>query len=178
MLIDLLLDFFNVVANLKNIPRQGWIDKLLIDSPESVSDHSYSMTVMCLVYSEILKLDTLKVLKMSLIHDLAESKTGDLTPEQISKEEKQNIENQTMNEIIKNLPSQLEKEFIILWKEFQEEISLESKLVHQIDKLEMVLQAKIYEKEGFTPIQPFLDSAETHLKNNELKELFLKIIKQ
>ncbi|MDH3501691.1 MAG: HD domain-containing protein, partial [Nitrosopumilus sp.] len=71
----MLLDFFNTVINLKNIPRQGWIDKLGLETPESVSDHTFSMTVMSLIFSEIQKLDTLKVLKMSLIHDLTESFT-------------------------------------------------------------------------------------------------------
>ena len=87
----LLLDFFNIIANLKTIPRQGWIDKLKIENPESVSDHTFSMSVMAMIFSDIQKLDTLKVLKMSLLHDIAESYTGDITPEQIPKEEKTNL---------------------------------------------------------------------------------------
>lgn len=174
----LLLDFFNIVANLKNVPRQGWIDKLKVEHSESVSDHTYSMTVMGLIYSEILKLDTLKVLKMSLLHDLVESKTGDITPNQISKKEKLLLEKRTMTDILNKLPEELEKEFTILWDEFQENTSSESVLVHELDKLEMALQAKIYEKKGFSEIQSFLDSTESHIKNNELKELFTKIIKQ
>jgi len=82
----LLLDFFNIVASLKTIPRQGWIDKLNIENPESVSDHTFSMSVMAMIFSDIQKLDTLKVLRMSLLHDVAESHTGDITPGQISKE--------------------------------------------------------------------------------------------
>ena len=47
------LDFFKTAANLKKIPRQGWIDKLSIDNPESVADHSYSMAIMSMLISDL-----------------------------------------------------------------------------------------------------------------------------
>ena len=40
------------------------------------------------------------MLKMILLHDLAESKIGDFTPNQISKEKKIKIENNAYDEII------------------------------------------------------------------------------
>ncbi|MCV0372575.1 MAG: HD domain-containing protein [Nitrosarchaeum sp.] len=174
----MLLDFFNTVANLKNIPRQGWFDKLGIEKPESVSDHTFSMTVMAMIFSDLQRLDTLKILKMSLLHDLAESVTGDMTPSQISKEDKAVLETQHMTEILKNLPSELEREFLELWHEFQQNLTPESRMVHELDKLEMALQAKIYEKNGFGEIQSFLDSAQNQIQNSELKEWLRKIINQ
>jgi len=174
----LLLDFFNTVINLKNIPRQGWIDKLGLETSESVSDHTFSMTVMSLIFSEIQKLDTLKVLKMSLIHDLTESLTGDLTPNQISKQEKIKLEKITMNKILQDLPKELQAQLLVIWDEYLEQKTPESIMVHELDKLEMALQAKIYEKKGNFDIQSFLDSAEQGIKNRKLKELFTKIINQ
>lgn len=174
----MLLDFFNTVANLKNIPRQGWIDKLGIEKPESVSDHTFSMTVMAMIFSDLQRLDTLKILKMCLLHDLAESVTGDMTPSQISKEDKAVLETQHMAEILKNLPSELEREFLELWHEFQQNLTPESRMVHELDKLEMALQAKIYEKNGFSEVQSFLDSAQNQIQNIELKEWLRKIINQ
>lgn len=174
----MLLDFFNIVANLKNIPRQGWIDKLNIQNPESVADHTFSLTMMSMIYSDIRNLDTLKVLKMSLLHDLVESTTGDFTPNQITKKEKTIIENKAFNKIIKHLPKKISDEFLILWKELQNNSTPESKLVHELDKLEMVLQAKIYEKKGDNNIESFLISSKKYIQNKELKELFKKIINQ
>jgi len=75
------LDFFKNALNLKNISRQGWIDKLSIKDPESVADHSYSMAIMAMVISDLENYDSEKILKMVLLHDLAESKIGDFTPE-------------------------------------------------------------------------------------------------
>ena len=49
----MMFNFFKIAANLKNISRQGWIDKLSIDDPESVADHSYSMAIMSMVISDL-----------------------------------------------------------------------------------------------------------------------------
>jgi putative hydrolase of HD superfamily len=97
-----MLDFFKTAANLKKIPRQGWIDELSLNNPESVADHSYSMAIMSMVISDLEKYDSEKILKMVLLHDLSESYIGDYTPEQISKEKKNKLENDAFNEIIKN----------------------------------------------------------------------------
>ena len=56
-----ILDFFKTAVNLKNISRQGWIDKLSIEHPESVADHSYSMAIMGMVISDLEKYDTEKI---------------------------------------------------------------------------------------------------------------------
>ena len=146
------LDFFKNALNLKKISRQGWIDKLSIEHPESVADHSYSMAIMGMVISDFENHDTEKILKMILLHDLAESKIGDFTPEQITNAE--------------------------IWKEYQNQISVESQFVHQIDRLEMALQAKMYEKSGSSKenIATFLQTAKSDITHPKLKELFTKIV--
>ena len=44
-----ILNFLKYSLNLKNVQRQGWIDKLSIQNPESVADHSYSMAMMAMM---------------------------------------------------------------------------------------------------------------------------------
>ena len=173
-----ILDFFKDASNLKNIPRQGWIDKLSIDHPESVADHSYSMSIMAMIISDLGNYDFEKILKMVLLHDLAESKIGDFTPGQISKDEKEKIENQAFHEIIEKLPNSIKLEYVEIWKEYQNQISVESQFVHQIDRLEMALQAKIYEKSGSSKenIATFLQTAKSDITHPKLKELFTKIM--
>ena len=87
-----ILDFLTYSLNLKNVHRQGWIDKLSIENPESVADHSYSMAIMAMILSDLENYDSEKILKMTLLHDLAESKIGDITPEQMTPENKMEIE--------------------------------------------------------------------------------------
>ena len=175
----MILDFLKTAINLKKISRQGWIDKLSLDNPESVADHSYSMAIIGMVISDLQNYDSEKIIKMILLHDLAESKIGDHIPEQLSKEEKNKLENNAFDEIIKNLPNLIKLQYSQIWQEYQKNNSPESKIVHQIDKLEMTLQAKIYEKDGYSQnkLESFFESARIGITDPKLKELFTKIIK-
>ena len=174
----MVLNFLKTAANLKKISRQGWIDKLSINHPESVADHSYSMAIMAMIISDIRKHDSEKILKMVLLHDLAEAIIGDFTPNQLNLEIKRMLENNAFNEIVDTLPENIKSQYLQIWKEYQEKISVESKLVHQIDRLEMALQAKLYQKEGHSEnkLESFFESAKKDIVDPELKELFTKIV--
>ena len=173
----MMLDFFKIALNLKKIPRQGWIDKLTMDNPESVADHSYSMALMSMVISDLENYNSEKILKMVLLHDLAESKIGDYTPGQIGSDEKKKLEQNAFLEIIERLPQSIKSDYLKIWQEYEDNISAESKLVHQIDKLEMVLQAKDYEKKGYPKekMESFFESSKKEITDPKLKELFTKI---
>jgi len=173
----LILDFLKIAANLKTVLRQGWIDKLSIKNPESVADHTYSMAIIGMVLSDSQKYNTEKILKMVLLHDLAESITGDFTPEQKSKEEKIILENNTIEKIFTHLPENLQNQYLHLWKEYQKNDSKEANFVHQIDKLEMALQAKIYSNQNnsFKDFLPFFDSAQKEIDNPILLKLFKQL---
>jgi len=174
----MIVDFFKSAINLKKISRQGWINKLNIDKSESVADHSFMMTVMSMVISDLTNQNSEKIMKMALLHDLAESKIGDLVPGQIDKEEKIRLENNAFMEIVDKLPNKIKTEYLQLWKEYQENISEESKIIHQIDKLEMSLQAKTYQKEGhpIEKLETFFNSAKNDISNPTLKKIFLEIV--
>ena len=173
----MILNFFHISANLKKIPRQGWIDKLSVNHPESVADHVFSMAIMGMIFSDLENQDTEKILKIILLHDLAESIMGDMTPDQISKEEKIVLENKTMKNILKNLPPSIQKQYGLLWEEYQSNNSKEAKIVHQLDKLEMALQAKIYFNEGYPEekLTSFFNSSKSEITDPKLLELFKKI---
>jgi putative hydrolase of HD superfamily len=170
----MILDFFKNAIKLKNISRQGWINKLSLKHPESVADHSYSMAIIGMIISDLENYDSEKILKMILLHDLAESKIGDYTPDEIDAADKEKIENNAFFEITKKLPSTIKSQYDEIWKEYQNHITPESKIVHQIDKLEMALQAKTYQKEGASKekIASFLESARISITHPKLKELF------
>ena len=170
-------NFFFQIANLKNIPRTGWKTKLHISNPESVADHSYMMTVMAMIMSDIKNLNTEKIIKMSLLHDWAESKIGDFMPDEIAPDKKIVLEENAMNEILGILPNPVKDDYSTIWNEYQDMVSSESKLVHEIDKLEMALQAKIYEKDTDPEkIKLFVTSAVEQVLDNDLKKILSEII--
>ena len=173
----MLFDFFNIVEELKKIPRKGWKEKLGLQNPESVADHSYLTAIMAMVISDLNGLDTQKILKMSLLHDLPESITGDLMPEEISKNDKAELENQTMFDIFLKLPQNLADNYSKIWYEYQEAKSKEAKLVHEVDRLEMALQARKYLSEGIPQdkLEIFFSSARRDIKSKEILEILDEI---
>lgn len=173
----MLEDFFKIIIDLKNVQRKGWKHKLEVKNPESVADHSFSMALMAMILSELHKLDTKKIVKMTLLHDLVESVVGDFTPEEISKPKKLELENTAMEKILNILPENLIEGYQNIWNEFQLRNSEEAIFVHEIDKFEMVFQAKHYVDKGYSKekIQSFLDTANTEIKNKHLKEIMSKL---
>lgn len=169
-----LLSFFRIVCNLKTIKRSGWIHKSNITSPESVADHSYSMCMMSMILAEIMNLDSGYIMKMVIIHDLAESMVGDHMPDNKSSEEKQLLEDQAMKNIISKLPNSLRKTYLRIWNEYINNITVNAKFVHNMDKLEMALQAKEYEFEGYPKevLQPFIKSATDYISNERFDLVF------
>jgi putative hydrolase of HD superfamily len=170
--------FFQRVLDLKTVPRQGWKNKLKINNPESVADHSYSTSVMSMVLSDLEGLDTGKIIRMALIHDLAESVIGDITPDKITNDEKIIKENQAMRQILKNLPDKIAESYFIIWKEYQNNSSQESNLLHDIDKLEMACQAKFYQENGIPKekLLTFYNTAKMEIENKNLRSILSNFI--
>jgi putative hydrolase of HD superfamily len=141
---ETLIGFLEAAGKLKQIPRTGWID-LGIPHPESVADHSYRAALAAMLLSDSLGLDTLKVVRMSLLHDLAESETGDLTPSQKDENHEQ-LEDEAMTQILSTLMEPTRGLYLDAWREFKSKETDEAVLVNDADKIEMVLQASEYQK--------------------------------
>jgi putative hydrolase of HD superfamily len=169
--ISLFLDHF---YKLKEIERAGWRSKLRLDNPESVAEHTLTMVVITLLYAEYSNYPlakTIKIIKMILIHDLGESIIGDYTPESIEFEKKKIIENNAINKIIAKIPwNTIKKKYFNIWKEFNENKTDTSKLIHLMDKLEMAMQAKYYLENNKNikknDVKPFFESALRYVTEN------------
>ena len=171
-------EFFFQIAELKKLPRSGWKIKVGLKDSESVAEHSYMMSVMSMVLSDMKSLNSEKVLKMTILHDWAESKIGDFMPEQIGYEKKSELENYAMGEILESLPQKIQSEYNGIWDEFLARDTSEARLVHELDKLEMALQAKIYEKDvDPEKVKPFIISAVEQIIDPDVKKILVDILK-
>lgn len=170
------VDFFRHAARLKRISRQGWVDSG-ISNPESVADHSYSVAVMAMLLSDARSLDTCRVLRMALLHDLAESKVGDLTPGAMDRSKKITLETKALKEITAGLPPSIRAEYMAIWEEYVENRTDESELVHHADKIEMALQAALYAEGGHPEdeMRRFVESAESEIRDHSLNRLLKEI---
>ena len=171
-------EFFFQIAGLKKLPRSGWKIKVGLNNSESVAEHSYMMSVMAMVLSDLKSLNSEKVIKMSILHDWAESKIGDFMPDEIGYDKKSELENYAMAEILESLPQTIKSDYQNIWDEFLVRDTPESRLVHELDKLEMALQAKIYEKDVDPErVKPFIISAVEQIIDPDLKKILVDILK-
>jgi putative hydrolase of HD superfamily len=159
------------LLQLKNLKRTGWISKAKILKAESVADHSFSLTALSMVFSDLLGLDTEKVMKMCIIHDLAESIIGDYMPDELSIVEKKKKEDDAMEIVISSFPDKISLLYSKMWKEFSSNQTKEARLVKQLDKVEMFLQANQYLKNGYSYefLSPFLHVLD-NIGRGEIKE--------
>jgi putative hydrolase of HD superfamily len=144
-------DLLEAAGLLKRVKRSGWLKKAGITfDRESVADHSYRMAIIALLVGTEFQIDAWKLVRMCLVHDIAESVLGDRMPE-----EKKSLlshrqeENRVVHEILKKLPSRSETILERDWSELLESKTLEAKLARKIDRLEMVLQARDYMRMGY-----------------------------
>jgi putative hydrolase of HD superfamily len=98
------------------------------------------------------KINIPRCTKMALIHDMAESLVGDLTPvDGVPKAEKNRREAATMDYICDNLLGKVHggragKDIREIWQEYEDSETLESQFVHDVDKVELILQMVEYER--------------------------------
>ena len=162
---------FLQILSLKRTKRTGWVRRG-IRHPESVADHSFGCALLALLLAPHLEgVDENTLLKMILIHDLAESDptVGDITPfDGVSAAEKHQREEVAMQKICSALENG--DELLALWNDYEEKISPEAKIAHQIDKLEMALQARDYEQSEKIDLSEFVKEAKGKMEDPPLKK--------
>ena len=162
-------------AKLKSVPRTGWLDRGVEPvQVESVADHSFGVALLawaCALQrrAEGAVIDPERVLKLAIIHDLAEAETGDSTPYDpaaIPSEHepagrraflntrhrrdtdrgaaKRAQEDAVMRGLLDALPGSPRSELEELWDELHLGTSGEARFVKQIDRLETFLQSLFY----------------------------------
>ncbi|PVH73474.1 hypothetical protein DL98DRAFT_519889 [Cadophora sp. DSE1049] len=145
--------FFHMLERLKTTKREGW-RRFGISHGESISDHMYRMSIITMLAPPSLssKLNIPHCTKMALVHDMAEALVGDITPvDGVAKHEKNRRESTTMDYFTKSLLGRVHggisgQELKAVWQEYEDSETLESQFVHDVDKIELVLQMVEYER--------------------------------
>lgn len=138
-----LLDFFKISALLKDELRHSWTVKC---RQESVADHCWRLALMVMVCSSYFpdEFDVLKAIKMALIHDLGEIYERDLHFLEVNKSnlvrKKRALSEEKAVLKLCNLLKIEGSSIFNLWKEFEENKSLESQVVNCLDKIEVCIQ--------------------------------------
>jgi putative hydrolase of HD superfamily len=172
-----LIEAFFEFNQLKQLYRQGW---LRVGIPpercESVAEHSLGVALLGLFVADTYfpEADASKVVRIALLHDLGEARVGDITPHDgVRAGDKHARERRAVEEILGRLPKGAE--YIALWEEYERGTSFEARLVKQVDRLEMGLQALVYEHQGFGDLSQFFASVEKALEAPELRAVLTEL---
>ncbi|KAH6818543.1 Metal-dependent phosphohydrolase [Perilla frutescens var. frutescens] len=153
------IDFLTLCHRLKTTKRAGWVRRG-VQEPESIADHMYRMGLMALIASDNPSVNRDKCIKMAIVHDIAEAIVGDITPaDGVPKEEKSRREQEALQKMCEVLGGgERAQEIRELWMEYEENSSMEAKVVKDFDKVEMILQALEYETEQGKNLEEFFQS--------------------
>lgn len=140
---------------LADLPRTGWLLRG-IRPCESIADHSYfvAVTVMLLVDAlreEGVEVDGEKALRMALVHDTPEAKTGDVPMPQ---------KTPRMDAALEELEEQITTRLLpgaqrVTWREAEDGQSLEARIVKAADKIQMMTKALVYGQQGRGDLHEF-----------------------
>ena len=132
-------DFLHEIEGLKKLLRHSWLSD---GRQESVAEHTWRMAIMAIVlYRDLdFKVEIGKVLKMALVHDLAEVYAGDFHAFKDVPLDKHAKELLSLQTLTKKLPEAVAVELVELWEEFERRETMEAKFAVALDKLEVLIQ--------------------------------------
>lgn len=144
---------------LKEIRRSGY--RFLGSGNETVAEHTFLVTFILYVMAQTVQgVDALKLISMGLIHDLAESRMGDL--DMVQKQYVTADEKRVIRNMAEGLPFGASIEAIM--EEFNAGETTESKLVRDADQLAFILDLKTMKDRGYAPASWWLDAVRKRLK--------------
>jgi putative hydrolase of HD superfamily len=131
------LEFLYEVGALRLIPRQ-W-QRFHLPNVQNLAEHQYRVMWLALVIAaQEKKGDTEKILKMAMVHDIAESRTGDV--DYIARQYVVRKEDEGIKDMLAG--TSLKAEFLQLWHEYEARESIESKIVKDADNLDVDMELR------------------------------------
>lgn len=153
---------------LKTCQRTGWLKKGACSDPglfpnESVASHAHAVSVLISIIcehpifkEEVGQFDEGKAKDMALFHDTAEAIVGDITPtDGISAEDKHRMEHEASLRLYGHFEENIKNKLNRIYREYEQRVSIESKMVKDCDKLDFILQAFVNERLGFSGFDEF-----------------------
>ncbi len=137
------IDFIAEIDKLKEVVRESW----LVDASrkETDAEHSWHIAILALLLSEYANehdINILKVIKMLLIHDIVEIDAGDtFIYDKVRTKDQDAREAKAARRLFGLLPPDQQKEFLLLWEEYEAMQTPEAKFASAIDSFQPLLLA-------------------------------------
>ncbi len=167
-----IVNFLFEVGILSKTPRSGFF--FLGSGQQSVAEHSNRVVFIAYTLGMLEgNVDMAKLLKMALLHDLAEARVSDLNyvhQKYVTREE-----HRAVNDLTETLPFGADIKHVI--DEYEKRESVEAILVKEADNLEWILALKEQVDIGNERAKEWLVSAAARLKTDMAKQITKVIMK-
>ncbi|WP_258348261.1 HD domain-containing protein [Saccharopolyspora gregorii] len=156
-----IIAFAHEAGHLKHTPRTGW---LLggVRNGESVAEHSYRVAVLAYVIAACEGANPERAATLGLFHDLPETRIGDV-PSVGKKYVSTASPHDIVSDQVADLPADLRDRIVSAVDEHESaktaEATPESRCSRDADKLECLLQAREYQREGYTELDEWVRSS-------------------
>ncbi len=147
---------------MKAIPRSGWLSHgISIQDVESVADHTFSTCALSMLLADLeakrgVTVNMENVLRMAILHDLAESLTFDISRAYLeyigTKGEamKREIERTAWEHVTKGIEdAHLARKYASIQNQYVAGRTKEAMIVHAADSIDILLQVVNYERRGY-----------------------------
>ncbi|WP_037324584.1 HD domain-containing protein [Ruminococcus flavefaciens] len=134
------INFILELDKMKNLYRQTYV--LHEDRKENDAEHSWHIAIMAILLSEYAnsEIDTAKVIKMLLLHDVIEIDAGDTyCYDAVGNSTKAEREEKAARRIFGLLPEDQCTEFYELWREFEDSVTKEARFAAVLDRLQPLM---------------------------------------
>jgi putative hydrolase of HD superfamily len=179
-----LINFLAELTRLKSTPRIGWLLRGVRDV-ESVAAHSFGVAVIAMLLADRarargVEVNVERLLRMALLHDLTEARTGDL-PSTIKryfgKAQIKAADEAIAKEIFTEL-GDFRESYLELFFDYEHRASIESRLVKAADKLDLLIQSREYEKGGARSLEEFWETADSDFAELGIDDLISDLVEE
>jgi putative hydrolases of HD superfamily len=160
--------FLFEMGHLKNLPRAGWLF-LGIPRPESVAEHSFRVAVIGLILAAMDGADVGRTTALCLMHDAHETRISDVPSVGRAYVTTASPEAVTAHQTA-GMPDEVAKVVQELTAEYEATETLESRLAHDADKIETLLQAIEYQAQGYAA-EPWRETSLAALRTDAGRQL-------
>lgn len=157
---DQIIDVMLATDPLCDLPRTGWVLRG-VPAPESLAAHSWAVATVALFLTDQLRadgeqVDGERVLRLALLHDVAEARTGDIPLP--SKTETEGVSAALHRLEAAVVDELLPPEHAALWAEAEAGETLEARIVKAADKIQMMIKVLVYERRRGAELGEFWDN--------------------
>lgn len=158
-------DFFHEAGHLRHTPRSGYA--FLGSGSENVAEHSYRTSVIGYTLAKLAGADAARVTFLCLFHDLHEARTGDFN--YVNHRYDTCRDRDALQDAVDG--TGLEQDILDGWDELQERQSLEARLAHDADQLDLICNLKAELDKGNKFAADWLESAVKRLRSPQAQAL-------